>query len=436
MNQESNKKEYSVDQFIAKLEQAVTFICSRVINRSEVVEQAVCALLTSEHLLLQSRTGVGKSLLTEQLFTVFEGANIFRVQASKEQQPDTYFGGLDIELLKTGKIFHNTEGSLVESEFGFIDEIFDANDFTLRALLSLLNERRLIRGVQHVQAKIHTVIAATNYLRISEVTEAILDRFLYKAIVLPDKEPYLQYKISQQYLKHSGNTIENVQKIHFNELKYMSNIVRGNNNERTISIEPKILYFANLVIRHYEFLKNKTIREANRGKNSHEIDEYYISPRTQAKSIDLLRAIALLHGRTSVVFEDVFKLYFIFSTVGLPEEVALFYKSYNTMYASLSTGSGFKQIETLLEFDNLLQSIAENPSMLHQPISTFLDTPLTRTLVEWFKEKFTNLDETVQNNRRILEGFIKNFVPATDEIRELRNTLDHQLQVILSKIQH
>jgi len=436
MNPESNKKEYSVDQFIAKLEKAVEIICSRVINRAEVVEQALCALLTSEHLLLQSRTGVGKSLLTEQIFSMFQGANLFRVQASKEQQPDTYFGGLDIELLKTGKIFHNTEGSLVESEFGFIDEIFDANDFTLRALLSLLNERRLIRGVQHVPAKVHTVIAATNYLRVSEVTEAILDRFLYKAIILPDKEPYLQYKIAKQYIKHSGNPIESNQKIQFNELQYMSTIVRGTNKERTITIEPKILYFANLVIRHYEFLKNRAIREANRGKSSNEIEDYYISPRTQAKSIDLLRAIAMLHGRTSVAFEDVFKLYFIFCTVGLSEEVALFLKSYNSVYASLSTGQGFMQLDALLEFDSLIQSLNENPALMHQPLSTFIDTPLTRSLVEWFKEKFTNQDETIQNNRRALEGFIKNFVPATDEIRELRNTLDHELQVVLTKVTH
>ena len=140
----------SIEEVAVQLKTAARFIGKRVINREEVIEQAICALLTGEHLLLQSRTGAGKSLLAEQVFSAFEGARIFRVQASKEQQPDTYFGGLDLELLKTGRIQHNTAGSLVESEFGFIDEIFDANDFTLRALLSLLNERRLMRGVQNV----------------------------------------------------------------------------------------------------------------------------------------------------------------------------------------------------------------------------------------------------------------------------------------------
>jgi MoxR-like ATPase len=122
--------QFSLEEIALTIKQAQEFVARRVINREDVIEQAFCAFLTGEHLLLQSRTGAGKSLLAEQLFACIEGARTFRVQASKEQQPDTYFGGLDIEKLKTGKILHNTEGSLVESEFGFIDEIFDANDFT------------------------------------------------------------------------------------------------------------------------------------------------------------------------------------------------------------------------------------------------------------------------------------------------------------------
>lgn len=255
----------SVEEIALKLKEAAQFIGQRVVNRDEIIEQAFCALLTGEHLLLQSRTGVGKTLLAEQIFAMFEGARVFRIQASKEQQPDSYFGGLDLELLKRGILKHNTEGSLVESEFGFIDEIFDANDFTLRALLSLLNERRLIRGTHHQPARIHTVIAATNYLRVSEVTEAILDRFLYKALILPDKEPYVQFKIAQKYLVHGGKPAEPPRKIPFAELKYMHTIITGNNPTITITIRPEDLYFANLVIRHFEHLRNRAIRESNRG---------------------------------------------------------------------------------------------------------------------------------------------------------------------------
>ena len=256
----------SIEEIAKELKDAAWFIGQRVINREEVIEQAFCALLTAEHLLLQSRTGVGKSLLAEQIFSMFEGARLFRVQASKEQQPDTFFGGLDLEQLKSGRIIHNTEGSLVESEFGFIDEIFDANDFTLRALLSLLNERRLIRGVQDVSSPLHTVIAATNYLRISEVTEALLDRFLFKAVILPDKDPFVQYQISQRYLMHGGRTVEPPRKISYDRLLHMHRIITGRSQELTISVSNEMLYFTNIVIRHFEFLRNRQFREGQEPK--------------------------------------------------------------------------------------------------------------------------------------------------------------------------
>src|SRR5438270_11095077 len=190
--------------------------------------------------------------MTEQIFNMFQGARLFKVQASKEQQPDTYFGGINIEELKKGRIIHNTEGSLIESEFGFIDEIFDANDYTLRALLTTLNERALVRGIQQMPAAIHTVIAATNYLRISEITEALLDRFLFKALISPDKDPFVQYQISEQYLRASGNVIQPEKKISYEWLKYASGIIKGEAKDNIITFSPEMVYFTNLVIRHYE----------------------------------------------------------------------------------------------------------------------------------------------------------------------------------------
>ena len=94
----------NIQQIILKLQDAIDFVNRRVINREEVTEQIFCALLTGEHALIQSRTGVGKSLMVEQIFKMFTGAHYFKVQASKEQQPDTYFGALDIEELRKGRL--------------------------------------------------------------------------------------------------------------------------------------------------------------------------------------------------------------------------------------------------------------------------------------------------------------------------------------------
>lgn len=428
--------QFSLEEIALTIKQAQEFVARRVINREEVIEQAFCAFLTGEHLLLQSRTGAGKSLLAEQLFACIEGARTFRVQASKEQQPDTYFGGLDIEKLKTGKIFHNTEGSLVESEFGFIDEIFDANDFTLRALLSLLNERRLIRGVQNVEANIHTVIAATNYLRISEVTEAILDRFLFKAIILPDKDPLIQFKIGVQYSQHSNRIIAPTKKIPYNHLYRLKKMINGLDSTYEFRISAEMLYFTNLVIRHYEFARNRGLREKFKGHQSNEYSDFYISPRTQAKALDLLRALAFLDGRTLADSQDVRKLSLIFATAGLPEETHLFDKSFTAVFNSLNAGNGFEQIRTLIAYESLLEQIEKDPFILQQPLDkTLSNSQLRRSLLDWIKDAL-QIDHTVQQNKKVLESFLKNLIPVCDEVRELKNSLEKETTKIFQQIEN
>ncbi len=428
---------FSLEQMALRLKEAAEFVGRRVINREEVIEQAIYAFLTGEHLLLQSRTGSGKSLLAEQLFAIFEGAHTFRVQASKEQQPDTYFGGLDIELLKSGKIIHNTEGSLVQSEFGFIDEIFDANDFTLRALLSLLNERKLVRGVQNVDAKIHTVIAATNYLRVNEVTEAILDRFLFKSIILPDKDPLVQFKIALQYSHHSGRVLNPPRKISYADLRRLQQMITGVDTSLDFRISAETLYFAKLVIRHYEYTRNRSLRDRYKGQSTSDYSDFYISPRTQAKALDLLRAVSLMRGSTLAEKEDVEQLYLIFATVGLPEEIQQFKKSYHAVYKSLHAGNGFEQIRMLIAYENLLEHIEEDHKLLQQPLQQLLSTThLRMTLLEWLKEKVGGVDQTVHQNKRALESLIRELVPVCDEVREMKLALEKETTRIFQMIEN
>lgn len=428
---------FSLEKMALDLRELTEFIAHRVINREDVIEQAMYAFLTGEHLLLQSRTGSGKSLLAEQLFSIFEGARTFRVQASKEQQPDTYFGGLNIELLKTGKIVHNTEGSLVESEFGFIDEIFDANDFTLRALLSLLNERRLIRGVQNVESVVHTVIAATNYLRISEVTEAILDRFLYKAVILPDKDPLVQFKITAQYSQHSGRVVQPPKRIPYMRLKQLRDMITGLDSRLNFAISAETLYFINLVIRHYEYSRNRVLRERHRGEGAAHYGDFYISPRSQAKALDLLRALTFMNGRTLATPDDAERLYLIFATVGMPDEVQMFRRSFDAVRKSLTTGNGFEQIRILLAFETLLEQIEKDHTILQQPLDATLSTSqLRRTLLEWVKERIAGIDQTIHHNKRVLESFIRELVPVCDEVRELKLALEKETTRLFQMIEN
>lgn len=414
-------------QTILALQDAIEFVNTRVINRADVIEQIFCALLTGEHALVQSRTGVAKSLMTEQIFRMFTGARYFKVQASKEQQPDTYFGGMDIEELKRGRIIHNTEGSLVESEFGFIDEIFDANDFTLRSLLSLLNERELILGVQHKHAAIHTVVAATNYLRISEITEALLDRFTYQSVIFPDKDPYTQYRISQQYLRHGGGAIAPPKQISYDLLREVTLVCTGQSEQMSIAIPEEVVYYANVVVRYYEELRNRQL--ASRPDLMPGRD-FYISPRKQMKAFDLLRAIAFMHGRTAVSRDDVDKLYVLFTTIGMEEERTIWKKASSTLSHQFSATNALEQLRTLLDFKALIDQITQNTDLMRQPLTELDNMPIKRTLREWARETFGRADVNVENNRRLLEEFLEKLQPMTDEVRDLKQQLQRDLRIL------
>jgi len=404
-----------LDRAVTQIRDAMAFVERRAINRSEVVKRIFCALLTREHVLLQARTGVGKTLLANQVFAMFDGARIFQVQASKEQQPDTYFGALDLEELKKGRIVHNTSDSLVESEFGFIDEIFDANDYTLRALLTCLNERRMIRGTQTKPASIHTVIAATNYIRVTEVTEAVLDRFLYKAVIEPDREPFFMYRISQQFVLHRGGVAQAEMRIPFQSLKRVSNVIRGHDNEITVHVPPEIMFFANLTLRHYEALHRRARRAAPDAG-----PDFYISPRTQAKALDALRAIAVMNRRLTTTIDDVGKLKLLLCTAGVREEHDTWDKAYESLRNHYAASHAFDQLHMLLELQEVIDRIERDPELLKRPIAELASTKVRRTLGEWARSKLGLEHDEAQHNRRLLSAYVEAIEPLTDEIRLLK----------------
>ncbi|MBR9977404.1 MAG: AAA family ATPase [Bacteroidetes bacterium] len=431
---DKQKTTFHPDAALEQFHNAIRFVNRRIINRREVIDQIFSAMLMREHALIQSRTGAAKSLLAQQIFAMFEGARIFQVQASKEQQPDTYFGGLDIEELKKGRIIHNTEHSLVESEFGFIDEIFDANDYTLRSLLTTLNERALILGVQYVPARVHSVIAATNYLRVSEITEALLDRFIFKALFIPAKEAYTQYQIAQRYLAHQGRPTSPAQRIPYDTLRRASDMIRGLDQEYSITIPLHVIFFANSVIRYYEVQRNRLIKE--RPHEHPHLKDFYISPRTYVRAMDMLRVIAFLHGRRAVVPEDAEKLWYLYTVVGMREQKDMFLKCYATIYKQFSSAKAFEQVQRLLEFQEFIEHLKRSPELLQRPINEIEGQPLRRTLMEWAKDALGISDATQEQNRRLLEGYLASFEAVNEEVADFLKQTDRDIQELFQAQRH
>ena len=289
--------EFDIPTIVGNLNWHMNRISENVIGRSEIIRQAMFAILTGEHMLLLSRTGMAKSYLAQYIFNTFEGARIFSSQASKDQTPDNYFGPYNIEEFKKGRIRHNIKGSIIEANLVFLDEFFDASDVVLRSLLTVLNERKFINGSEQIDTAVHTAIATANYMRMNEVTEAVLDRFTYKSIIPENTNVYNQLLIDHTYAMSGGKPVEPEQKIFFNQILYLYEIIKNKN--RNIRIEtPDFIYFMKNV------LVDKFMSEMRKSDYN-----YFLSPRKIAKLGDFLRASALLNNRFQVNTDDLKEMY-------------------------------------------------------------------------------------------------------------------------------
>jgi len=284
------------------------FICENIVGREEVVRQTFYAFLTGEHQLILGRTGMAKSLLARQIFECFEDTIVYEKQLTKDTMPDNLFGAYNMEDMKRGKMFHNIDGSIVIADFAFLDEIFDANDMLLRSLLSLLNERKLINGEQIVTSPLNSVIAASNYIRSTEMLEAVLDRFIYKSYIPENKNLYHQFAIDQIYGKNIGQVRAPERLLNVENLKGMKRVIKS----QIVRIPDYILFLKNYILRQY-------IDETKKTENAY---NFTISDRTTAKVQDLMRASAILDGRSVVEERDLDSLYYLICMVGKEEEKA------------------------------------------------------------------------------------------------------------------
>lgn len=289
-----------------EINQIINFICENIIDREEIVRQSFYAILTGEHQLILGRTGMAKSLLARQIFSCFEHINLFQKQLTKDTMPDNMFGAYNMDDLKRGKMVHNIKGSIVTSDFAFLDEIFDANDMLLRSLLTLLNEKKLVNGEQIVDSPLNTVIAASNYIRATEMLEAVLDRFLYKCYIMENKNLYYKLSIDQIYRRNVGKIRQSDITLNLERLNHIKLLIKT----QSIKIPEYILFLKNYIIRKY----TEEARRIEGGYN------FMISDRTAAKTQNLLRASAILDGRAVVEERDLNNLYYLVCIVGKEEE--------------------------------------------------------------------------------------------------------------------
>lgn len=331
-----------------------TEVESHFLERAGELEQIKYALLTKEHVLLKGKPGTAKSKLAKYSFGYVQKANTFSIQLSKFMSEEYLFGAIDINKMRNeGKVEHITAGSIVDCEFAFIDEVFDGNDALLRSLLEVLNERTFTRHTQKINAKLHTSIMTSNYVREDECTEAFLDRILFKSDVRQIGQNKNRMHMYKKHLEYGVDEHKHISKalngnaITYEELNTLANFILSIN----VEIPEPVLKLYDMVVKEYTKQLN-----------------CYISDRKANKMLNILKASAVLNQRTTAHFEDIEPIKYALTTLNNDQQEEVFRAVFTKlMQDNVKYDRACSEIEKL---DKVFQALVLSVTSKMNPKST------------------------------------------------------------------
>lgn len=389
-----------------------------LVNRDMLVEQLGYALLLREHQLIVGPKGVGKSFYSRTAFSrISNDVPTFYISLTDETTRSELFGGLDLEQYKKGTYIFNTEGYIPRARFAILNEIFDAPIKLLRSLNDVLHERIFKSGPQEEKVMLHTAIGVANYFPKESIeAEAVLDRFVFKAIVGGSSSLTDRYRLSQQYAQSHGRTtdVSNAQKIDFEHFQILSNIIHGDDPHRRMNYDPVILVLKDALIAEYEFRYDAYLNKPKGTK------PYVISDRTKDKAINLLGASALLNGRMTVEIQDLRALALLLPTIGSADEEAIFQNAYEVVLKQLNPAD-CKQLKTLTE---MLDTLIE----LEMKLRNGVVSPTNRMTAAFNRvREFLKLNDDESVTMAKYQTVIGKMKPTNDIVKAFAKDVDAEL---------
>ena len=263
----------------------------RVLERDEVIDGAIIALLARVNIFLLGRPGTAKTFLANLLCKAITGAKYFEYLMKRGTKLEELYGPLKLSKLANDQYIYNTKNRLPEADIVFLDETWKTGSGTGNALLKNLNEHEFENDGIMVPIPMITCFGASNELPESAELDAIYDRFLlrYEVQYIADSDNFKK----MIKMRRNGNKTPIQNTITLAELKEAQQEVAAFSDEGVEDILNE--------------LKNRFTQAGH----------VYSDRRWQA-AVDVLCTAAWLEGRTKVSYVDVSKLDAIFWD--LPEQ--------------------------------------------------------------------------------------------------------------------
>jgi MoxR-like ATPase len=176
----------SVEEARNKVISVKEAVGSMVVGREGEVDGILLAILGRQHVVMVGPPGTAKSYIALAI-TSMVSARTYKYLMTRYTTYDEIFGPIDVaELARSGTLRRNWS-PIISAEFVFLDEIFNANSAILNSLLSLMQERIIydpLTGTAR-EAKLWSMIGATNRAPEEEELAAVYDRFAVKLFVQP-----------------------------------------------------------------------------------------------------------------------------------------------------------------------------------------------------------------------------------------------------------
>jgi len=163
-----------------KFQTIATELKAQFYERERIVDAALVAILSKQHMLQLGVPGTAKSMLTDALCQRIDDAQYFWRLLTRFSTPEELFGPVSVKGLENDDYRRIIDKMLPVSHIAFLDEIFKANAAILNSLLTIINERRYDNGKTSIQTPLVSIFGASNELPEEEELDALYDRFILR----------------------------------------------------------------------------------------------------------------------------------------------------------------------------------------------------------------------------------------------------------------